>query len=66
MLTVTAIAADHLSSTFTNYIRAMASYRDCPVTVESRCGAVALGLACLFPSLSFDGALVANQTCFAK
>jgi hypothetical protein len=27
--------------------------------VESRCGAVALGLACLFPSLSFDGALVA-------
>jgi hypothetical protein len=26
--------------------------------VESRCGAVALGLACLFPSLSFDGALV--------
>jgi hypothetical protein len=30
MLTVTAIAADHLSSTFTNYIRAMADYRDCP------------------------------------
>jgi len=27
-------------------------------SVESRCGAVALGLACLFPSLSFDGALV--------
>jgi hypothetical protein len=32
MLTVTAIAADHLSSTFTNYIRAMANYRDCPQT----------------------------------
>ena len=28
-------------------------------SVESRCGAVALGLACLFPSLSFDGALIA-------
>jgi hypothetical protein len=27
--------------------------------VESRCGAVELGLTCLFPSLSFDGALVA-------
>ncbi len=26
--------------------------------VESRCGAVALGLASLFPSLSFDGALI--------
>ena len=32
--------------------------RDVLQTVESRCGAVALGLACLFPSLSFDGALV--------
>ena len=29
------------------------------LTVESRCGAVALGLACLFPSLSFDDALIA-------
>jgi hypothetical protein len=35
MLTVTAIAADHLSSTFTNYIRAMANYRDCPQTTHS-------------------------------
>ena len=34
MLTVTAIAADHLSSTFTNYIRAMANYRDCPQTTH--------------------------------
>jgi hypothetical protein len=35
MLTVTAIAADHLSSTFTNYIRTMANYRDCPQTTPS-------------------------------
>jgi len=35
MLTVTAIAADHLSSTFTNYIRAMANYRDCPQTTQT-------------------------------
>jgi hypothetical protein len=34
MLTVTAIAADHFSSTFTNYIRAMANYRDCPQTTH--------------------------------
>jgi len=31
--------------------------KELKLPVESRCGAVALGLACLFPSLSFDGAL---------
>ena len=30
-----------------------------PKLVESRCGAVAVGLACLFPSLSSDDARVA-------
>jgi len=36
MLTVTAIAAENISSTFTNYIRAMADYRDCPKTTQTR------------------------------
>jgi len=31
-----------------------------PLAVESECGAVTLGRACVFPPLSFGGALVAR------
>ena len=48
-----------LTNCMINVVAGLLAYSYQEKTVESRCGAVALGLACLFPSLSFDGALIA-------